>query len=51
MYLISKNKKKVFFFSFVGVWSQKTHKSIKLFSSTKPHRSRKLFETIKEKFF
>jgi hypothetical protein len=39
MFLIRKNKKKVLFFSFVGVWSQKTHKSKKLFSSTKPHRS------------
>jgi hypothetical protein len=51
MSLIRKKKKKMLFFSFVGVWSQKKHKSKKLFSSTKPHRSRKLFETTKEKFF
>jgi hypothetical protein len=44
-------KKKVRFFSFAGVWSQKTHKSKKFFSSTKPHKSRKFFETTKEKFF
>jgi hypothetical protein len=50
MSLIRKNKKKVLFFSFAGVWSQKTHKSKKLFSSTKPHKSRKLFETTKENF-
>jgi hypothetical protein len=51
MSLIRKNKKKVLFFSFAGVWSQKTHQSKKLFSSNKPHRSRKIFETTKEKFF
>jgi hypothetical protein len=51
MPLIRKNKKKGLFFSFAGVWSQKTYKSKKLFSSTKPHRSRKLFETTKENFF
>jgi hypothetical protein len=49
--LIRKNKKKVLFFSFAGVWQKKTHQSKKLFFGTKPHKSRKLFETTKEKFF
>jgi hypothetical protein len=51
-YVFNKEKQeRVLFFSFVGVWSQKTQKPKKLFFSTKPHRSRKLFETTKEKFF
>jgi hypothetical protein len=51
MPLIRKNKKKVRFFSFAGIWSKKKHKSKKLFSSTKPDRSRKLFETTKQNIF
>jgi hypothetical protein len=51
MSLTSKKKKKMLFFSFAGVWSQKTHMSKKLFSSTKPSRSRKFFRTTKKKFF
>jgi hypothetical protein len=51
MFLISKNKKKVLFFSFSGVWSQKTHKS-KNFFPVPSHKGQENFlKPPKNSFF
>jgi hypothetical protein len=50
MFLIRKNKKKVLFFSFAGVWSQQTHKS-KNFFPRPSHTGQENFLKLPKKIF
>jgi hypothetical protein len=50
MFLIRKSKKKVLFFSFAGVWSQKTHKS-KNFFPVPSHTGQENFLKLAKKSF